>query len=196
MKKAGGDQSLQINTRILKCTSVLNLKKSHTTTQSYHALVVCSHFLGIISMKHAPRFILFVASVTKATALATITRAGPERWPIPLEHMEQHSKKAATCSEQTIQVNFTDYIREQTCDLTWEELSSSATCDEVERESSDWPRDLTLPLPFSNRPLPLLCGGDESESLATPPSSSVELEWITLNTFHGTIATIRITEGT
>lgn len=57
--------------------------------------------------------------------------------------------------------------------FTWEELSSSAACDEAERDSSDWPRDATLPLPFSNLPLPLLWGGDASESLATPPSSSM-----------------------
>lgn len=58
------------------------------------------------------------------------------------------------------------------CCLTWEELSSSAACEDVERVSSDWPRDPTLALTFSNLPLPLLCGGDESESLATPSSSS------------------------
>lgn len=56
--------------------------------------------------------------------------------------------------------------------LTWEELSSSAACEDVERVSSTWPRDPTLVLPFSNLPLPLLCGGDESESLGTPSSSS------------------------
>lgn len=56
--------------------------------------------------------------------------------------------------------------------LTWDELSSSAACEDVERDSSDWPRDPALDLVFSNRPLPLLCGGDESESLATPSASS------------------------
>lgn len=79
------------------------------------------------------------------------------------------NKRPHTHSEQTVRVNFTG------C-LTWEELSSSAACEEVERESSDWPRDPTLVLPFSNLPLPLLCGGDESESLATPPSSSVGIK--------------------
>lgn len=133
---------------------------------------MCSHFFGVIGMKHAPCFILFLTSVTKATALAAISWADPKRWPVPLEHTEQHSKTEATCGQQTIQVHFTDCIREQTCCLTWEELSSSATCEEVERLSSEWPRDPTLALPFSNLPLPLLCGGDESESLATAPSSS------------------------
>lgn len=42
--------------------------------------------------------------------------------------------------------------------------------------SSDWPRDPALALPFSNLPLPLLCGGDESESSATAPSSSNDKE--------------------
>lgn len=56
--------------------------------------------------------------------------------------------------------------------LTWEELSSSAACEEVERVSSDWPRDPALARPFSNLPLPRLCGGDDSDSLATAPSSS------------------------
>lgn len=64
------------------------------------------------------------------------------------------------------------------CCLTWEDLSSSAACEEVERVSSDWPRDPTLPLTFSNLPLPLLCGGDESESLATAPSSSKVLQFL------------------
>ena len=66
--------------------------------------------------------------------------------------------------------------------LTWEELSSSAACEEVERVSSDWPRDPLLALAFSNRPLPLLCGGDESESFATPPSSSGNKPTVIFNT--------------
>lgn len=51
-----------------------------------------SHFFGVIGVKHAPRFILFLASVTEAAALAAISRAGPKRWPVPLEHTKQHSK--------------------------------------------------------------------------------------------------------
>lgn len=56
--------------------------------------------------------------------------------------------------------------------LTCEELSSSAACAEAERKASDWPRDETLQRAFSNRPRPRLWGGDVSESLATPSSSS------------------------
>lgn len=53
---------------------------------------------------------------------------------------------------------------------TFEELSvSSMPCDEVERASSDWPRDTPLIRLFSNLPRPLLRGGDESESLAATP---------------------------
>lgn len=55
---------------------------------------------------------------------------------------------------------------------TCEELSSSAACDEAERKASDWPREETLQRAFSNLPRPRLCGGDVSESLATPSSSS------------------------
>ncbi|TNN51842.1 hypothetical protein EYF80_037938 [Liparis tanakae] len=85
-----------------------------------------------------PRLVLFLASVTEATALAAVAHAGPE---------SPHTS------------------------LTWEELSSSAACEDVERVSSDWPRDPTLARLFSNLPLPLLCGGDESDSQATAPSS-------------------------
>ena len=56
-----------------------------TDSSSYHALVVCSHFLGVIGVKHAPRCVLFLTSMTKATALAAISWAGPERWPVPLQ---------------------------------------------------------------------------------------------------------------
>ncbi len=49
---------------------------------------------------------------------------------------------------------------------------SSLPCDEVDRVSSDCPRDTPLILLFSKRPLPLLLGGDESESLAATPCSS------------------------
>lgn len=71
--------------------------------------------------------------------------------------------------------------------FTCEELSSSAACDEVERDSSDWPRDATLPRPFSNLPLPLLWGGEASELLTAPPppppssSSSTSWEFIMVN---------------
>lgn len=54
--------------------------------------------------------------------------------------------------------------------LTCEELSSSAACDE--RKASDWLRDETLHRALSNLPRPRLWGGDVSESLATPSSSS------------------------
>ena len=58
--------------------------------------------------------------------------------------------------------------------LTCEELSvSSMPWEEVERVSSDWPLGTPLIRPFSKRPRPLLLGGDESESLASTPCSSV-----------------------
>ena len=56
--------------------------------------------------------------------------------------------------------------------LTCDELSSSTPCEEVERVSSDCPRDPALCRPFSNLPRPLPRGGEESESLATPLCSS------------------------
>lgn len=62
------------------------------TQQSYHALVVCSHFFGVIGVKHASSFILLVSGVAKATALAAVSWAGAERWPVPLERTGRHSQ--------------------------------------------------------------------------------------------------------
>lgn len=51
------------------------------------------HFFGVVSVKHAPGFILFLAGMTEATALATVPGASSNRGPVSLEKMEQ--KEAA-----------------------------------------------------------------------------------------------------
>lgn len=48
---------------------------------------MCSHFFGVIGVKHASSFILFISGMAKATALAAVSWAGAERWPVPLEYM-------------------------------------------------------------------------------------------------------------
>lgn len=55
------------------------------TQESHHAPVVCRHFFGVIGVKHAPCFILFLSGMTEAAALAAVSRAGPKRRPVPLE---------------------------------------------------------------------------------------------------------------
>ena len=101
----------------------------------------------------------------------------PQRWPLSpglarmgdLSLWKRWSKEKLHTAKRSI---LNKPQAERTNVFTWEEVSSSAACDEVERDSSDWPRGATFALPFSNLPLPLLWGGDASESLATPPSSS------------------------
>lgn len=51
------------------------------------------HFFGVVGVKHAPSFILFLAGMTEATALATVPGASSNRGPVSLEKMEQ--KEAA-----------------------------------------------------------------------------------------------------
>lgn len=88
--------SIQFKVFMVMCTvkkhgSLSKLKgllyiEIETRSWLYHALVVCSHFFGVVSMKHASSFILFIAGMTEATALTSISWAGPKRWPVPLEH--------------------------------------------------------------------------------------------------------------
>lgn len=127
---------------------------------------MCGHFFGVIGVEQAPGFILLLAGVTEAAALAAVSGTGSNGWPVSLEKMEQTE---ATYGKRATFRNLQIRHRAQRNVFTCEELSSSAACDEVERDSSDWPRDAALPRPFSNLPLPLLWGGEASESLTAPP---------------------------
>lgn len=73
--------------------------------QSYHALVVRSHFFGVVCVKHAPGFVFLLTGVAETAALAAVCRAGPKRRPVPLQHTQQRSKTNAAHSQQTASSN-------------------------------------------------------------------------------------------
>lgn len=72
---------------------------------SYHALVVCSHFFGVVGVKHAPRLILLIAGVTEAAPLPAIARAGPKWRPVPLENRQQHSRTDRTANRTSVWIS-------------------------------------------------------------------------------------------
>lgn len=47
-------------------------------SQPYHTPVVCSHFFGVIGVEQAPGFILLLAGVTEAAALAAVSGTGSD----------------------------------------------------------------------------------------------------------------------
>lgn len=125
-----------------------------------------SHFLGVVGVQHPSGFVLLVSCVAEAAALASVPGAGPQRRAVPLQRHSDTGRRRSTTEPGATRSMFPTGTR------TCEELSSSAACDEAERKASDWLREETLQRAFSNLPRPRLCGGDVSESLATPSSSS------------------------
>lgn len=96
-KKARRDDrtARRLASRLICCT------RCRRRQRSYHTLVMRGHFFGVVSVKHAPSFILFLAGMTKATALATVPGASSNRGPVSLEKTEQ--KEAAYSKPVQIQ---------------------------------------------------------------------------------------------
>lgn len=54
-------------------------------SSAHHALVMCSHFLGVVGVQHPSGFILLVSCMAEAAALASVPGAGPQRRAVPLQ---------------------------------------------------------------------------------------------------------------